>query len=437
MSKLVATNIVEEKIKEFGISNLSRTSIREISALANSLEKVSGEKYIRMEIGVPGLPVSDIALNAEIEALKSGVAAIYPDINGIPQLKEEASRFLKLFMNVDVKQSNCVPCVGSMQGSFATFLTLSRFKKGKDAVLFIDPGFPVHKQQVKVMNVPFEAFDVYNYRGEKLKEKLESYLSKGNIACLLYSNPNNPSWICFTEEELKIIAELCDKYDVIAVEDLAYFGMDFRKDYSVPGETPYPPTIANYTDKYVLLVSSSKAFSYAGQRMGFIALSNKLADSTSEDLLRYYNWTNLGKCLIYGSLYALSSGTTHTVQYGFAAMLKAANDGKYNFVKAVREYGEKAHIMKEIFLNNGFYIVYDKDGNTPIADGFYFSLAYPNMNGHELLKNLLSYGISAISLTITGSERGDGLRACVSMVRREQFGDLKNRVEAFYRDFPV
>ncbi|MDR2084287.1 MAG: pyridoxal phosphate-dependent aminotransferase [Bacteroidales bacterium] len=435
MSELVDKKIVEERMQELGITDLAHTSIREITALANSLEKASGEKYIRMEIGVPGLPVSDIAINAEIAALKSGVAAIYPDINGIPELKNEASRFLKLFMNVNVKPANCVPCVGSMQGSFSTFLTLSRFKKGKDTVLFIDPGFPVHKQQVKVMNVPFEAFDVYNYRGEKLKAKLESYLSKGNIACLLYSNPNNPSWICFTEDELKIIADLCNKYDVIAVEDLAYFGMDFRKDYSVPGEPPYPPTIANYTDKYVLLVSSSKAFSYAGQRMGFIAMSDKLAAATSDDLLRYYNWNLLGKCLIYGSLYALSSGTAHVPQYGFAALLKAANNGEYNFIKIVREYGEKAHIMKEIFLNNGFYIVYDKDGNTPIADGFYFSLAYSGMNGHDLLKNLLSYGISAISLAITGSERSDGLRACVSMVRRDQFDDLEKRVAAFHEDY--
>ncbi|MDL2239453.1 pyridoxal phosphate-dependent aminotransferase [Bacteroidales bacterium OttesenSCG-928-K22] len=434
---IVETNIVEEKMKEMGITDLARTSIREITALANSLEKATGEKYIRMEIGVPGLPVSDLAINAEINALKSGVAAIYPDINGIPQLKTEASRFLKLFMNVDVDPSNCVPCVGSMQGSFATFLTLSRFKKGKDTILFIDPGFPVHKQQVKVMGAPLEAFDVYNYRGAKLKDKLESYLSKGNIACLLYSNPNNPSWICFTEEELQIIAELCKKYDVIPVEDLAYFGMDFREDFSIPGEPPYPPTIANYTDNYVLLISSSKAFSYAGQRMGFIALSNKLAASTSDDLLRYYNWNLLGKCLIYGTLYALSSGTAHVPQYGFAAMLKAANDGDYNFVKTVREYGEKAQIMKEIFLKNGFYIVYDKDGDTPIADGFYFTLAYPGMSGHELLKNLLSYGISAISLAITGSDRGDGLRACVSMVPRSQFDDLEKRVEAFNKDFFV
>jgi len=106
----------------------------------------------------------------------------------------------------------------------------------QDTILFLDPGFPVHKQQLKVLGQKFETFDVYDFRGDKLKAKIESYLSKGNIAALLYSNPNNPSWICFTEKELKIIAELADKYNVVVLEDLAYVAMDFRKDLYHPGK---------------------------------------------------------------------------------------------------------------------------------------------------------------------------------------------------------
>mgnify|MGYP006998789754 FL=1 len=48
----------------------------------------------------------------------------------------------------------------------------------EDTILLVDPGFPVQKQQLVVMGQKFETFDVYDYRGEKLKEKLESYLKK-------------------------------------------------------------------------------------------------------------------------------------------------------------------------------------------------------------------------------------------------------------------
>ena len=55
-----------------------------------------------------------------------------------------------------------------------------------------------------------------------------------------------------------------------------------------------------------------------------------------------------------------------------AAMLKAANEGKYNFLNEVKIYGERARKLKEIFLRYGFHLVYDKDLEDPVADGFYF-----------------------------------------------------------------
>ncbi|MDP1621948.1 MAG: pyridoxal phosphate-dependent aminotransferase [Bacteroidales bacterium] len=430
-------DVVKRHIRESKIRNIGQATIREIKRLITGIEAETGEKYVRMEMGVPGLPATDIGVQAEIAALQRGVAAIYPDIEGIPVLKTEAARFVKLFLDIDVDAANCIPTVGSMQGGFAAFITFSKIHRDKDTTLFIDPGFPVHHQQHKVLERKFESFDVYDYRGDKLREKLESYFSKGNIHSVLYSNPNNPSWICFTEKELRIIGELATKYDVIIIEDLAYFAMDFRKDYSKPGIPPYQPTVAKYTDNFLLLISSSKAFSYAGQRIGMMVLSNKLFNTQSPDLLNHYSTDLVGKALIYGTVYALSAGTTHSTQYALAAMLKAVNDGDFDFVEVVKEYGAKAKIMKKMFTDNGFTIVYDKDENEPIADGFFFTIAYPGFTGEELLKELLYYGISAITLSITGSLRLEGIRACVSLVKREQFPVLEERIKKFRENHKI
>ncbi len=426
--------IVAQIIKESGLRNVGQGSIREIKRLIDNIETASGEKFIRMEMGVPGLPPTQIGVDAQKAALDRGVAAIYPDIFGIQPLKYEISRFVKNFLDVDVSPEGCLPTVGSMQGSFAAFMTLNRMHEEREGTLFLDPGFPVHKQQLRVMGQGYYAFDVYNFRGEKLREKLEQYLSKGNICSILYSNPNNPSWICFTERELQIIGELANKYDVIVIEDLAYFAMDFRKDYSKPGQPPYQPTVAKYTKNFILLISSSKAFSYAGERIGMMVLSDILFQTTAPDLLRYYRFDNVGHAMIYGTLYSLSSGTNHSSQYALAAILKAANEGKLDFVEVVKEYGEKAHIMKKLFTDNGFEIVYDKDENEPIADGFYFTFAYPGFSGSDLMEKMLYYGISAITLDITGSERHEGIRACVSLVQRSQFPALEERLKRFNED---
>jgi len=425
---------VERIIQESGLEKIGNASIRELVRLVNEIEKATSDKYIRMEMGVPGLEPPEIAIDGEIKALKNGVASKYPMIEGVEPLKKEISRFVKNFTNIDVSPESCLPTVGSMQGGFASFLVSCRRDPEKDTTLFIDPGFPVQKQQHKVLGLKYETFDVYNYRGEKLREKLESYLKKGNISTILYSNPNNPSWICFTEKELKIIGELANKYDIVVMEDLAYFGMDFRQDMGKPGEPPYQPTVANYTDNFLMLISSSKSFSLAGERIGMMIISDKLFDRKFPKLAEYYPKDSFGYAMVYGALYTLSSGTNHSAQYGLLEILQAVNDGRYNFVENVREYGERARIIKEMLQKYGFEIVYDKDEDKPLADGFYFTFSFPGMDGAELLERMLYYGISAITLDITGSNRTEGLRACMSQIQRDQFDDLEYRLKRFQED---
>ncbi|MCF6342845.1 MAG: pyridoxal phosphate-dependent aminotransferase [Bacteroidales bacterium] len=429
--------IVTEKLKESGLKSVGKSSIREIKRLIDEIENASGQQFIRMEMGIPGLPPAQAGVDGQVEALQRGVAAIYPDIMGIKPLKKEISKFVKLFMNIDVSSEGCIPTVGSMQGSFASFLLLSRLYKDRDTTLFIDPGFPVHKTQHQVMNLNFESFDVYNFRGEKLRKKLESYFKTGKIHSVLYSNPNNPSWICFTKEELKIIGGLANQYDVVIMEDLAYFGMDFRQDYSKPGAPPYQPSVANYTDNYMLFISSSKAFSYAGERIGMMVISDNLFNGRFGNLAKFYTNDQFGYSMFFGTIYPLSSCTSHSAQYGLLIMLKAANSGEFNFVEYVKEYGEKARLMKKIFTDNGFQIVYDTDINQPIADGFYFTFSYPEFDAEELLNKLVYYGISAISLLITGSERSEGIRACTSLIRFDQMKDLEERLKQFAEDYPL
>ena len=427
---IIKKELVDSVFEQFGESDITRLSIREVGKLVAKIEEVSAEEFIHMEMGVPGLPASAIGVAAEKAALNFGLANSYPNIEGVQSVKNEIARFAKLFINLDVSPLNCVPTSGGMQGSFAALLAAGRTNPQKPYTLFIDPGFPVNKSQLHLLGLPFKSFDILNFRGQKLRAKLESYLLENNVCTITYSSPNNPSWISLSEEELQIIGELATKYDAIVVEDLAYFGMDFRKDYGKPGVEPYQPTVARYTENYILLLSASKIFSYAGQRIGMMITSEKLRTRKYPNLKNYFTSDVLGHFITYGVLYATTAGTAHTAQYALAAMLKAANDGSIDFVADLQPYKEKAKQMKEIFLKHGFYIVYcDNDGD--LADGFYFTIAYPGMTSAQLMKEFLYYGISAISLNITGSENISGLRACVSFVRFDQIPLLDIRLKAF------
>lgn len=427
--------LIDNTIREHGIQDFAKATIREVKGVAAHAEKESGVEFIKMEMGIPGLPAAQVGVDAQIKSLQDGIAHSYPDIQGLPALKEAASEFVKAFIGVDINPDGCVPVCGSMQGTFASFLTCSQADKKKDTVLFIDPGFPVQKMQLQVQGTKYETFDVYNFRGEKLGPKLESYLTNGNICAIVYSNPNNPSWICMTDDELRTIGSLATKYDCIIMEDLAYFAMDFRRDIR-PFQKPYQPSVANYTDNYILLISGSKAFSYAGERIGVTCISDKLFHRHYHDLAERYEGLPFGPVFSTRMLYALSSGTSHSAQYAMAAMLKAAAEGKFDFRSEIKIYGDRAHKLKEIFTRHNFYIVYDKDLDQPIADGFYFTIGYPGMTSGELAHELMYYGVSAICLVTTGSEQ-EGLRVCTSFIRDDQYAALEERMAIFAENNPV
>lgn len=418
-------------LKQMDILEISRATIRQSGAIARALEKATATEFLHLEMGIPGLPPTKVGIEAEKSALDAGVASEYPNMYGIPKLKEQSSRFLKAFLDIDVSPLGCIPTVGSMQGSFSTFLLCAHLEPQKDTVLFIDPGFPVQRTQARILGIKSDSFDIYEYRGDKLRDKLESHLKGGNVAALIYSSPNNPAWFNLTEEELKTIGELATKYDTIVIEDLAYMCMDFRKPLGRPYEPPYQPTVAKYTDNYIIMMSASKMFSYAGQRIAILAVSDRLYNREYPGLQERYRIARLGDALVLGILYAVSSGTSHSAQYALAAMFKAANDGVLDFVAATSEYARRAALTKKMFLDNGFHIVYSKDGEDDVSDGFFYTVGYEGLNSSELMRELMLMGICSISLSLTGSVQ-DGVRICVSQLNRpEQFEMLEQRLRLF------
>ena len=435
--KIFSEELVARAVEELHIADLKRATIGEVLLVAQYLEQKTGIPFIRMDQGSPGLPVNKYGVEAEKAALDRGVGSQYPAAAGVPELKYEASRFVKAFLDIEISARACVPTVGSVAGSFGSFIACTQCTKGKNKVLFIDPGFPIQKSQLRVIGAEWVEFDIYNYRGEALRGKLEQMLSAGDIAAIVYSNPNNPAWICLEEEELKIIGELATKYDAIVVEDMAYYCMDFRHDMGHPFEPPYPPTVARYTDNYILMLSSSKIFSYAGQRMALTCISDSLFDRHYPALAeRYKDAGVFGQTLIASILYMITSGCTASTQYAYAEMLRLATEGEINFVEDTREYAVRAERLKRIFTDNGFHIVYANDVTQRVGDGFFFTIGYGKMTGGELLTELLYYGVSSISLSTTGSDQ-QGVRACTSRIRDDLYGVLEERMRAFKEDHPL
>ena len=411
--------------------DLTHVSIRELNRLVDELSEHFDVEFFRFEFGIPGIPPNKIGPEEEIRILQENprIPSTYPPFDGIPRLKEAASNFVKKFMDIEVPPKSCVPTVGAMHSGFICQSIVGRKQPESNTILYLDPGFPVNKLQTKFLGLQEQSIDLFDYRGDALINKIEEIFSTGEIGGLLWSSPNNPTWVCLKESELEGIGNLLTKYDVIGIEDAAYFGMDYRQDYSKPGVPPFIPTIARYTGNYFLTISSSKIFSYAGQRIAMTVISPELMEKRYKNLRQYFDTERIGHAFVHGGIYPTTAGVPQTPQHALAALFEAACSGDYNFLKEVKVYSRLAAKIKIIFQKYDFDLVYDKDMGEPIGDGFYFTVSRQGMTGAKLLFQMLRYGMAGIPLSTTGSTR-EGIRICVSIIRESQLGEMENRLSA-------
>ncbi len=429
--KVIEERVVDTVLESLDVKNLGAATIRQCYNAALALERISGEKFVHLEFGVPGIEACAVGIEAQKRALDSGVASVYPSVTGSPEFRDNSARFVRAFIGTAVPADGIYPTVGSMQGCYNLLLECTQMTPGKNVVVYLTPGFPSHYLQSKVLGIETRMLELYDCRGDKLVRKLESLFADGKVCAMVYSNPNNPSWVCLTEQELKAVGELCTRYDVIALEDLAYLCMDFRKDRSVPGEAPFQSTISRYTDNCAMMVSASKIFSYAGERIGFVALPEALRSREYPELRRRYGRGGFGDNFALTYLYVNTSSCSHSAQVALSEMMASAVEGRYDFVGTVREYGRRAGKAREIFARHHFFLVYDRDMGEHISNGFFFTIGYPGVGSNDLLRGLLRCGICAIPLTATLSAR-PGIRVCVSMLNSyEDFARLDERLALF------
>ena len=424
------SDFLQELLSDWEI-DLQYVSIRELNRLVDELSRQFEIEFLHFEFGVPGLKASDIGPNEEIRMLKENprISSIYPPFDGIPRLKDATSDFIKKFLDIDVLPQSCIPTIGAMHSGFICQSIAGRKTDGSDTILYLDPGFPVNRLQTKFLGLKENSIDLFNYRGDELIDKIEEKFSANNTGGLIWSSPNNPSWVCLKDSELEGIGKLLTKYDVIGIEDAAYLGMDYRLDYSQPGQAPFIPTVAKYTDNYFIIISSSKIFSYAGQRIAVTIISPNLMGKRYPNLRQYFDTERIGHAFIHGGIYPTTAGVPQTTQHALAALFESACSGQYNFLKEVQIYGKRAVKLKRIFQDNGFELVYDQDMGDPIGDGFYFTVKRSGMSGSNLLFEMLRNGMAGIPLSTTGSTQ-EGIRICVSLVQEEQFDELSSRLNA-------
>ncbi len=226
----------------------------EMTALADRHQAVN------LGQGFPDFPCPDFLKQAAVEAIQRDINQ-YPPSNGRLNLRESIAEKLSSPYGRTVDPATEVTVThGATEAIFATILGLV---DPGDEVLLFEPFYDSYVPSVEIAGgVPV----YYTLRAPDWSidpARLDSLFSK-KTKLLVLNTPHNPTGKVFTDEELRLIASLCTKHDVIALVDEVYEHIVFD------GLTHQPlAALPGMSERTVAVSSLGKTFSVTGWKVGW------------------------------------------------------------------------------------------------------------------------------------------------------------------------
>ena len=198
----------------------------------------------------------------------------YPITMGAPNFRRAVAAKFKHFSGLDADpETNIVITIGSTEAMVDTLFALTN---PGDKVAMFSPYFENYSAQTLFADCEpvFIPLIPPTFRFDP--NVLEDTFKKG-IKAIIICNPSNPSGRVFTYEELKLIADLCIKYDVYAITDEVYEHIiyDGRKHISLA-------TLPGMWERTVTCNSLSKTYSITGWRLGYAIAPKAIMDKIKQ-----------------------------------------------------------------------------------------------------------------------------------------------------------
>ena len=238
-----------------------------VLARARELER-QGREIIHLEIGEPDFDTPLHIREAAAAALRAGETHYCPSA-GIPELREEAARYLSASRGIEVDPANVL--VGTGAKPFLFFTILATCNPG-DEVVYPDPGFPIYESAIRwagATPVPLPLLEERDFAFDL--EDLESRLGPKTKLVILNS-PQNPTGGALSPEETERAAALLAESTAWILSDEVYSQMVYDGDFA--SVASYPSLL----ERTVLLDGLSKTYAMTGWRCGFAAVPEPLVD---------------------------------------------------------------------------------------------------------------------------------------------------------------
>tara|TARA_B110000211_G_scaffold52637_1_gene58097 strand:- start:10908 stop:12104 length:1197 start_codon:yes stop_codon:yes gene_type:complete len=236
--------------------------------IANGIDDV-----IKLGRGDPDLDTPAHIIKAGQEALANG-ATHYTHPLGIEPLRAAIADNIRHYGGADYANDEIMVTPGGQQGMF--IIALSLLNPG-DEIIVPCPGYNPYQQAAEmsdavVRKVPMTMETNFTLTAEMVEAHITP---KSKILVLI--NPNNPTGTVTPPDEVKKIAELAKKHDLIVISDEIYARLTFGNNTVVP-----VASLPGMKERTITLSGFSKAYAMTGWRIGYLAGPRALIEPMSE-----------------------------------------------------------------------------------------------------------------------------------------------------------
>jgi aspartate/methionine/tyrosine aminotransferase len=256
-------------LNEFCAERMSRLGTEtafDVLAKAKALES-QGKSIVHLEIGEPDFDTPKNIREAAKRALDQNWTHYVP-APGIPELRHVISTEVARTRKIPVDPRQVVVTPGGKP--IMSFLIMTLCDPG-DEIIYPNPGFPIYESMIRFMGgkaVPMPLREENDFRVDV--DELKTLITK-KTKLLIINSPHNPTGSVLTHEDLKGIADLAVKNDLVVLADEIYS----RIIYDVPFEsiTQFPGML----ERTVILDGFSKTYAMTGWRVGYGVMPVDLA----------------------------------------------------------------------------------------------------------------------------------------------------------------
>ena len=239
---------------------IDASGIRKVFALAASLEDP-----VNFSIGQPDFDVPDALKEEAIEAIKAGQ-------NKYSQTVGDATLTAKITDRVRNEFGWDDPAVLVVNGvSGGLLLAFMALIDPDDEVIIPDPYFVMYKHLVNMLGGKCVFIDSYPDFDLPVEKIAGAITDKTKL--IILNSPSNPTGVVYSESEVKTLAEIAAKRDILVLTDEIY------ETFCYDGPCP---SIAGCYEKSLVLRGFSKSHAMTGWRLGYVATGAALRDVVEE-----------------------------------------------------------------------------------------------------------------------------------------------------------